>query len=144
MDARSLVLTALAPARGGMHSPVQIQKLLFLIQENIPKAIGGGQFNFQAYDYGPFDKTVYDILRALAADGLVEVVEEPGRTWKRYRLTDKGQELGQRLLESLNDKDREYVEAVSKFVRSVSFAQLISAIYKEYPEMQVNSVFGNP
>ena len=34
-----------------------------------------------------------------------------------------------------------YIKEVSKFVRALSFADLVSAIYKAYPEMKANSVF---
>ena len=37
--------------------------------------------------------------------------------------------------------DRPPIEQVSKFVRSLSFEQLVSAIYKAYPRMKANSVF---
>ena len=143
MDAKNLVMAALAPANGGTHTPVQVQKLLFLVDRNIPEIIGGPHFEFEPYDYGPFDKAVYDILRDLAAEGLVEISEEPGRRWKRYRLTDAGQEIGELVLNKISEKGREYIRQLSTFVRSLTFDQLVSAIYKAYPEMKVNSVFGN-
>jgi hypothetical protein len=34
-----------------------------------------------------------------------------------------------------------YIRQASEFVRSLSFTQLVSAIYKAYPEMRENSVF---
>lgn len=142
MEQPSLVLAALAPAKGQSLSPVQVQKLLFLIDREIPNELGGHHFNFVPYDYGPFDNCVYNTLDLLALGNLVESLEEPGRRWKRYRLTPEGQKRGDEVLERISKVGRDYIVAANKFVRSLSFADLVSAIYRAYPDMKVNSVFG--
>jgi len=141
MDRRSAVLAALAPAMGAAHSPVQVQKTLFLIDKEISKLIGGPFFDFQPYDYGPFDKAVYDVLEELTRAGLVEVEAGPGLRWRRYRLTAGGQREGSEILESLDRRASDYIKKISEFVRSLSFEDLVSAIYKAYPDMKVNSIF---
>jgi hypothetical protein len=45
---------------------VQVQKLFFLLDENIAADLGGRQFSFEPYDYGPFDRAVYSELELLA------------------------------------------------------------------------------
>lgn len=139
MTKREVVLAALAPANRSSHSPVQVQKLLFLIDRNIPGEVGGPHFDFQPYNYGPFDKAVYEELEALAQEGLVEICA--GWKWNEYRLTEAGQKAGESALSGLGSRAREYVQKVSQFVRTVSFTQLVSAIYRAYPEMRANSVF---
>jgi hypothetical protein len=134
-----IVLAALAPANGAMHSPVQLQKLFFLLDKQIPAPINGPLFAFVPYDYGPFDRAVYSELNLLEADGLVESV--PQRTWSGFRLTERGQQEGQAILGSLSPTARDYIGRVSDFVRSLSFGALVTAIYKAYPEMKANSVF---
>ncbi len=124
---------------GGAHSPVQVQKVLFLIDKEIPKLTGGPFFDFQPYDYGPFDKAVYDTLEELTRGGLVDAA--PGLRWRRYRLTDTGQQEGSKILGTLDRRASDYIKKVSKFVRALSFEDLVSAIYKAYPDMKVNSVF---
>lgn len=141
MDKSRLVLAALAASNGDSHSPVQVQKLLFLIDKEIPGYTEGPHFDFVPYDYGPFDKDVYRTLDLLAFVGLVET-EESGRGWKRYRLTPEGQQRGEKALAELPANAHQYMQDVSKFVRSLSFADLVSAIYQAYPEMKANSVFG--
>lgn len=66
MDREDLVLACLAPAKGALHSPVQVQKMFFLIDRNISEDIEGPLFDFHPYDYGPFDKAVYETLEKLA------------------------------------------------------------------------------
>jgi len=139
MTKKEIVLAALAPAKGSRHTPVQVQKLLFIIDKEIPALVNGPYFNFQPYNYGPFDKAVYDELIELASEGYVETI--PENTWLSYRLTQTGQGEGDRLLGSLHADAQEYIGKASEFIRSLSFLQLVSAIYKAYPEMQVNSVF---
>ncbi len=139
MDRKEIVLAALAPASGAQHSPVQVQKLLFLIDKNIPKLVDGPHFNFQPYHYGPFDSAVYDVLEELCMEGHVDITCD--WTLRLYRLTVPGQALGDKALHGLSDKARTYMERLSEFVRSLSFTALLSAIYKAYPEMRANSVF---
>ena len=139
MNRNEIVLAALAASDGALHSPVQVQKLLFLIDRNLGKDIGGPYFNFQPYNYGPFDKVVYESLEDLANDGLVEIVTN--RSWKEYVLTGVGQKSGKSILDRLPKHAKIYIQEVSVFVRHLSFTQLVSAIYKAYPEMRENSVF---
>lgn len=140
MKKRELLLIALSPAKGEFHTPVQVQKLIFLIESNISEYLGGRHFKFKPYHYGPFDKNVYEELRGLAEEGYVDIVETQG--WSSYRLTAKGQKEGDKLFKSLEKEDiRKYIKDVSEFVRSLSFTDLVAAIYKAYPEMRKNSVF---
>lgn len=139
MERHQLVLAALSVANGALHTPVQVQKLFFLIDREIPELIGGPQFDFQAYNYGPFDQAVYRELDGLHLSDLVEMV--PQSTWSAYRLTVEGQKQGEQVLQQMNEKAVVYIRTASEFVRSHSFTQLVSAIYKAYPEMRENSVF---
>lgn len=143
MDQQSLVLAALSPAEGAPFSPVQVQKLLFLIDRNIPTHIGGSVFHFEPYDYGPFDKEVYKVLDLLALTGDVEIINEPGRSWQKYALTENGQKRGEKILEGMSGTAQSYITEASEFVRKLSFSQLVSSIYRAYPEMKENSVFNS-
>jgi uncharacterized protein len=129
------MLAALATANGERFTPVQVQKLFFLIDREVARLIDGPHFNFQPYHYGRFDKAVYQELEALSRDGLVDVHVRP------YALTLAGQEAGLVHLNALHPDAKDYIERVSTFVRSLSFSALVSAIYKAYPEMRANSVF---
>ena len=72
MDRATFVLAGMAPAGNAPFSPVQVQKLFFLLDRNIANYTAGPHFGFEPYDYGPFDKQVYCDLEAMAADGLIE------------------------------------------------------------------------
>ncbi len=139
MERSEIVLAALAAGEGKSHTPVQIQKLLFLIDREIPELVGGPHFNFEPYHYGPFDRNVYVELDELAEKDYLVVSGDRG--WRTYQLTPEGQRIGKGLLEQLPIDTRSYVKKISRFVRQLSFSQLVSAIYKGFPEMRSRSVF---
>lgn len=141
MDRKKLVLAALSPARTAPFTPVQVQKLFFLLDQRATRGIEGPHFDFKPHHYGPFDKEVYDELEELASEGLVEVLEVGRAGLRTYRLTEQGYDHGRGAVSTLSEPVREYMDEVVSFVRSRSFSELVLSIYKEYPEMRENSVF---
>jgi len=141
MDRNEFILAALAPSGGKTMTPVQVQKLFFLLDRNLSDKLGGPFFDFQPYDYGPFDSGVYQSLENLGLAGLVEVGTHPGRGWKTYRLSDVGRVNAEAAFNAVDKRWQEYMLKLFEFVTSLSFAELVSAIYKAYPEMKANSVF---
>lgn len=124
-------------------SPVQLQKALFLFSRNLDD--GQRQtddfYQFEPYDYGPFDRTVYDDAEALERLGDV-VIDSPHSTGRRrYSATPSGTERAASIRESLNSEAREYLDRVVGWVTRLTFNGLVKAIYQEYPEMRANSVF---
>lgn len=139
MNRKEIILAGLSTGNCDLYTPVQVQKLFFLLDRNIAQKTGGPHFNFEAYNYGPFDKAVYTTLEELAKDGDVEIVSQ--NRWLSYKLSTAGQSKGQDLLSHLPPEIHTYIKEVSEFVRRLSFAELVTAIYSAYPEMRVNSVF---
>jgi uncharacterized protein len=138
---QEIMLAALAAESSSVFAPVQVQKLFFLLDQNIAPDLGGKQFSFEPYDYGPYDRTVYSELEALARRGLVMIEAAPGAGRRKFSLTATGYEAGQKALKQLNGRAQDYLQRVSAWVRSLGFAELVGAIYKQYPDMKVNSVF---
>lgn len=141
MERRDIVLAALTPAMTGPFTPVQVQKLFFLLDDRAKNGIKGPHFNFKPHHYGPFDKKVYDELEGLADEGLVEVVEVGRAGLRTYRLTEQGYKAGEGVFFTLGVPVQEYISEVVSYVRGLSFSELVSSIYSEYPEMRENSVF---
>lgn len=141
MEKKEIILSALAAGNRDIHTPVQIQKLLFLIDKNVAQLIEGPFFNFQPYAYGPFDKQICELLELLNQEGDIEAIRNPYLKWVKYRLTPQGQRKGEAILSLINKEAKTYIVKLSEFVRSLKFTELVSAIYKAYPEMKINSVF---
>ena len=134
------VLAALAAAgENAYFTPVQVQKLFFLLDKEASHLINGPHFRFAPYDYGPFDREVYNTLDILAAQSSIQVGSN-GR-YRIYSLTQSGYQAGVSSLGRLPPLTRDYVVGIAQWVRQLSFEQLVSAIYNRYPEMKVNSVF---
>lgn len=139
MNRREILLAALASGSREEFSPVQLQKMMFLIDRNIGVALGGPFFNFEPYDYGPFDVGVYNEFSAIARQQLGE--ESGYGSYRRYRLNDEGRSRAREVLGTITIEYRQYIEKIAHFVQHLSFSALVSTIYKHYPEMKVNSVF---
>jgi hypothetical protein len=140
MNRSEILLAGLAAGgENATYTPVQVQKLFFLLDREAATALGGPFFHFVPYDYGPFDQGVYAGLDELARRDLASV-QSTGR-YRVYGLSQAGQIEGRRLLEALQPAAREYVMNVARWVRQLSFQQLVASIYNRYPEMKANSVF---
>lgn len=135
------MLAAMCPAGSGSFSPVQVQKLFFLVNENVAKQAGRSYFDFQPYDYGPFDKEVYRELEQLDERGLVEITNPDSRGNRAYRLTNEGSRAAREAFDGLEEPIQNYIGETVEFVRNVPFDELVSAIYQAYPDMKKNSVF---
>jgi len=134
------MIAALAAAgENAAFAPVQVQKLFFLIDREAHQLVGGPHFNFSPYDYGPFDREVYDELERLEGAGLVAI--DNSRRYRQYRLTPRGYASGVQQLGSIPDSARTFVSRAANWVRSLNFQQLVAAIYNHYPDMKANSIF---
>jgi len=139
-DEIALVMLSLAEGQG--FTPVQIQKALFLASDKVSDAFSpDSRYDFQPYDYGPFDRQVYSDLEMLDALGVATISQQPGSRWRTYAATPQGIEEGHDLAERLTAHQREILKRIVKLVRSLSFNELVSAIYKAYPPMRARSVF---
>jgi uncharacterized protein len=141
MDRTSYVLAAFAANDLKPFTPVQIQKFFFLAERLIGEDIGyEPRFAFQPYHYGPFDKAIYDALDSLVEQGLVEVTQF-GEKRRLYSISNEGRTAANFALGNVQTNVADKLRELSKFVTSLSFRDLVSVIYRDYPEMRVNSVF---
>ena len=140
MQRKNLILAALAAGgEGADFTPVQVQKLFFLIDREAAPLVDGPHFDFEPYDYGPFDRSVYVELDALETLGFVRIAS--AGKYRRYALTADGFKAGSKYLSAFPAKGKAYVQRVALWVRKLNFAQLVAAIYKQYPDMRANSIF---
>ena len=142
MNRSELLLAALAAGDGRAFAPVQLQKALFLLSENISDAITEGDgYNFEPYDFGPFDRSVYLDAEAFEREGRIDISKSSNGRWNVYRATAEGVEQGRAVLEQLSASQQDYVRKVAEWVLAQDFAQLVKSIYKAYPHMREKSIF---
>jgi hypothetical protein len=137
---QTLVLAALFAGKGTSDlTPVQAQKLFFLVDREAAQLCEGPHFNFEPYDYGPFDRAVYGELDLLSMTGDVEV--DWSGQHRVYRLTEAGLQNAQAAFLSLGAEAQDYLARAKDWVKSLSFRDLVSAIYAAYPETKAKSIF---
>lgn len=139
MERPRYVLAVMSASQQPEYEPAQLQKLFFLMDREAAQHTGGPYFDFRPYDYGPFDVKVYEEVESIAKQGFA-VVDNSG-FYRRYSLTLAGITDGKAALNEFTPGGRDYAARAANWVRSVSFNQLVSEIYKRYPDMKENSVF---
>jgi len=140
MKASDWLLLTVAAAEGKSMSPVQLQKALYLMSKEVgAKRLARPFYKFVPYDYGVFCADIYSDAESLDASGLVEIIY--GGRYKQYAATEDGLAEAAELRESANDDAIEYLDNVVEWVRSLSFDELVRAMYKKYPETKKRSVF---
>ncbi|MBF0305157.1 MAG: helix-turn-helix transcriptional regulator [Alphaproteobacteria bacterium] len=140
MNRTEHVLATMATMPDAEYRPLHVQKLFFLMDRQVPEAIGGPRFNFTPYDYGPFDPQVYRELETLAQAGLIKIENRTSRD-RIYKLTEKGREAGVELRKAMDLKAQEYSKAIVSWMLPLRFDEIVRAVYQSYPEMRSNSVF---
>jgi len=140
MARQDWLLMALATRGGAPMDPVQIQKAMFLLGRQMTDDVGPGFYSFRPYNYGPFDSDIYTDLQRMALRGLVSI-SQSSRGTRSFSVTPEGMRQGEELLRNLNPAVRSYLQRVVQWVCSLSFADLVRAIYDRYPEFRQNSVF---
>jgi len=141
MNRNDFVLAVFASSNNAIYSPVQIQKLFFLIEKKIPELSENNYFDFTPYNYGPFDPNIYDVISELISSEDLEMISDINSRIMKYNTTNKGQIRGEQILQLLGENATGKIKILSDFVRKLSFSELVSAIYKEYPDMKKNSIF---
>jgi len=143
MNPKDWTLLIIAAARNKALQPVQLQKALFLLG----KALSSSQlradrfYPFQAYDYGPFCSEIYFDAERLRDEGLVQIDRPIPSSYRVYSATEQGSAAAARLRAALDPKVASYLDETVAWVTSLSFRQLITWVYRQFPEMRVNSVF---
>jgi hypothetical protein len=143
MDRKDWTLLVINAADGKGLSPVQLQKCLFLLGQKLPTQVDDSFYHFIAHNYGPFDSSIYLDAKLLADEGLVNISQTTGTRFPIYTITSEGSEVARELEGRMPPHVTEYIKRLVIWSQSLSFEQLIRAIYKNYPEFSVNSVFGN-
>jgi uncharacterized protein len=141
MDKKNLILVAISLAEDGYLSPAQIQKSMFLLGKKIPSVIEEDFYKFVPYNYGPFCREIYDDIDELENQGLVKFIRPLGQKWHDYSITKQGRDCIEGIGKSGDKKDINYFSKLISWVKSVSFKELLMAIYREYPEYKEKSIF---
>jgi len=134
---KKLVLLVLGLADGHIDTDTRMQKLAFLVNQEV--------FNwtkFEADKFGVYSKELMKAVDKLEKEGkLIYVWDNDGVS--RYYLTEKGKQEVKKLLEQLKeeneDKLRKAMEIIQKH-RNDPISYLVAFVYKNYPEYNKKSI----
>ena len=145
LEPKDWTLLVIAERGGKQVAPVVLQKTLFLLGERVSLAQlnASAFYEFVPYDYGPFCREVYVDASDLEDDGLIRILRPPETRFNTYAATPDGLRRAVELRAAIPDKTRGYLHRVMEWASSLTFNQLVSAIYREFPAMKQNSVFNN-
>lgn len=138
MTRQDLLLRILLAADGEPVTPAQLQKVAFLLGKHFANELSDDYYDFIAYDFGPFCADIYRDAEKLEREGFATITINQQGGWRQYAATFKG-------LRSVSDDIPDpvvgYITKAMKWARSLSFQQLVRAIYASFPEYRQNSVF---
>src|SRR3989454_8748721 len=138
----------------------RLEKLIFLLlKESGFESQTGGEFSYEAYDYGPYSGELVDILDALKGEGLVrsrhavlesfkEVADgivvavsrasEAGvkpKSVEIYGLTDRGGKVGEKIFRGLSEKERETITDIKARFNQAALNEGLREVYARDPKM---------
>jgi uncharacterized protein YwgA len=91
VDRRDWLLAAIAQAGDRGLTPIQIQKILFLLKMEAATYVGDRFYHFEPYNYGPFSSAIYADVDILVASGFV--AEKPAGRYSVFYPTEAGQRV---------------------------------------------------
>ena len=131
---RKDILIAIVAAAGEKGlDPVQLQKSVFLVGEKFEGSLPENFYEFTPHDYGPLAVDVYRDIDACCYERSVDVRADADNR-PNYRV-------GEQKNSALPDRLVSEIGRIVAWVTSMSFNELIRAIYYRYPEQQENSKF---
>jgi hypothetical protein len=137
-----LLLIAARPAAQPLD-PMRLQKGMFLLSREAGLE-PSERYWFVPYNYGPMSAAVYRDLTALTADGLVEQTAVPGRSWRRFEVTEAGRAHARALRRRARRRSPEAVDELARIKRSIvrmTVGQLIADVYDRYPYFASKAAF---
>jgi DNA-binding PadR family transcriptional regulator len=89
--------------------------------------------------------SIYTDLDDFVAEGFLEQRPVPGKRWPRYAATDRGRAAADACLRKMRGEQAKsrakHLYEIKQRIATTSFNDLRDQVYREHPDMAVNSVF---
>lgn len=148
---RKLLPLALMHAGDGepIEGRTRLQKLVFLMQERLEEAgenpFQSDDYEFIAYDYGPFSKELYDDLDDTIESNMVDSEQEAIDENKKkyvYEIEDDGEQWVE---DQLSNEEAQRILKLAKKIKDkygdIYLSELIDEVYSQYPEYAEHSIY---
>jgi predicted HTH domain antitoxin len=110
---------------------VWFQKELFLVSQNLPRL--EDEAEFEGSLMGPFSENADAELDHLRIEGLVELDG-------KIKLTQKGQEVADRLKLKTSKETFEILSDMKSFINDLTEDEMLAFVYFSYPDMTLESI----
>lgn len=142
MAEKCIPLMLLDMSEGGVINGItRFQKLVFLAQEGGLKGDKftpmNEYFDYEAFDYGPFSKELYDCLDQLDDEGLINSHEETTSTGNQrwvYELTQEGDSFVDECHSKDLNKERTALKTSIDRYGDMPLFELLDKVYATYPK----------
>lgn len=125
----------------GADGPYDLDRFRLMKGAFLVAKLGGGEwdelFSFRAYDYGPFDSSVYGLKDSLVSKELLTA--EKSR-YGKYAISDAGKARARELEERIGSEDADWIRSIGRWLTSNSFSGIANKVYSEFPEFATRSV----
>jgi uncharacterized protein YwgA len=154
-----LLLLLYLDDKKSINGHTKFQKMVFLFEEEIYKKHGFNKlmknlFCFEAYHYGPYSKRLAKDLDFLNNYGFIDVQnysldnsteylesDEQEKNYFEYSITATGVKyVEEKILKKLDQFQIEVLESVKKGVNAMKIDDLLSYVYRNYPQMTKKSL----
>ncbi len=141
-----------------IYTHIKFQKMVFLFEEELKKKhafdnLEINLFNFTAYHYGPYSDRLKKDLDFLNSYGFIEVQnndmeindeleeeEVESKNYFTYKITSLGKEfVEQKVKNKFTPEQLEALENLKKGINKITQDELLSYVYRNYPNMIENS-----
>lgn len=135
------LLFALSRAKDGRLSPIQAQKIMFLLGMEAKHYVGDRFYKFTPYLYGPYSSAIASDLEKMRSTGQI-VAERPAPFQRAtYLITVQGLREAEDIGKSVDAKMKGFVQLTVDWVKAQTFSNLLRSIYKKYPAYATQSIF---
>lgn len=128
---------------------LRLQKLMFLLQKEIIERKGlqasTEEYDFTAYNYGPFSDELMDDVEFLKDLGLIDVIKE--NDVELYKITEKGERFLADFLKKAPDPLKKLFQSIKHEVEKLKkkwnkepLKKLLRYVYEYYPEYTEKSL----
>lgn len=138
-----LLSTVIYAVGGEVKGATKLEKLVFLLEKEYGVPLKDF-FRYFAYLYGPYSPEVMRSSYILAYYHFIDIKEEvyvldvegeKERVLRVFRLTDKGRDFAEELLEKLPEEVKEKLVKLRRF-NNMTTRQILDYVYAKYPEFK--------
>jgi uncharacterized protein YwgA len=117
-----------------VNGRTRLQKMFYLLKDDLNKVSGTSDFKFFLHYYGPFSRELANELDRLYLEGLVDMRAEQLVDYDRYTisLTDQGLKKAKAAFEARPREERDALLALSKRLEELKLLALNDLISNAY------------